>query len=241
MTRKIKALGLSLVAVAVMSMAAAASVHAFEMHVTSSSTSVITGQQTQQFVLTTSAGTVVCTTANFEGRVVGQGGQQITNQHSTLTPTLSGCTAFGLAATVKPNGCKFTITNKNAGGSTTAKTGYVDIAGCTAGKTLEVNAGFGGCIFTAGEQANVSHVVFSNETKEGIPHDVLASVTLTGIAYEFHGGLCGHPTTVVTNNGSTNGQATIRTYVEAATSQVTEHGHQFNKSQEGQQVGILAT
>jgi hypothetical protein len=238
MARKIKALGLALVVVAAMSMATAPSVHAFEVHVKHQANVTLTAAQTQTFVLATSAGNATCTTVTFESTIEGQG-TQITTQHTTLTPTMSGCQIFGLAGSVKMNGCKLTATSSKEG-HTTAKTAWVDITGCTAGKQIEVNGGFGACIATLGAQHNVGHVVFENNPGE--VEDVNLKATLTGVAYELHGGLCGHPTTVVTNNGVTQGDATLRAYKGTGKQQLTQHSHQFQQSTHtNEQVGVLVT
>jgi hypothetical protein len=241
MTRKIKALGLAIIAVTAMSMAASA--QAFEMHTTHNNDIVLTGQQSQQFVLQTDAGKVTCTTADFEGTVPWVSGSQVTGQETTLTPTLSGCQTLGLAAVLRMNGCKFVITNKTTGGSTTAKTGYVDLTGCTVGKQVEVIGGGGVCITTVPEQHHLGHVVFQNTQEVGKPEHIEVSVTLTGLKYEFHGMGCGGtPPTVLTSNGVTQGGATFRAYEKTGTHQVTEHNHQFQKNTHNSvQVGILAT
>jgi hypothetical protein len=238
MTLKIKALSIAVTVIAAMSMAVSASAQAFEMHTTHQGNAVLTGEQTEQLVLTSSGGQIRCTTAVFEGAIQGEG-SQITGQEITLTTTISGCQAFGLAAQPRMNGCKMTITHSNAG-HTTAGTAYTDVTGCTAGKQIEVNAGFGGCIFTAGEQTGFSHVVFQNNP--GSPEDVNAEMTISGVSYELHGGLCGHPTTVVTNNASLAGKMTFSAYKGQQFEQLTQHNHQFTRlKHNNEKVGFQAT
>jgi hypothetical protein len=241
MTRKIRALGLAVVAMAAMSVAAT-SAQAFEMHTVHQGNVTLTGEQTTQFVAQTAAGTVKCTAANFEGTTPYVSGTQITGQESTLTLTLAGCQMFGLAGAIKMNGCKFTITNKSAGGSTTSKTGYVDVAGCTAGKQIEIIGGGGACTETVPEQQHLSHVVFEN-LGSGSQADVEINLTLSGIKYEIHGALCpGSPTpTVLTSDGKTEGKATFKSHKYAGSEQVTLHSHQYSKLLAGEQVGMLAT
>jgi hypothetical protein len=238
MTRKFKALGFAFVAVAAVSVAAAASVQAFEMHVTHQGSAVITAEQSEQFVVTTSAGSVKCSTFTLEGEVSGAG-SQITSQHSTLTPTYSGCQAFGLAATVQLNGCKYTITNKLVQ-HTTARTAYIDIAGCTAGLPIQVNAGFGSCILTAPQQQNISHIVFENNSSP--IEDVNANVTLTGFIYQYHGPLCPGAATEQRADGTITGRATVRTFKGTQLEQLPQHGHQFQRLKHSSvQVGVIAT
>jgi hypothetical protein len=184
---------------------------------------VLTAEQIEKHLFTTSAGTVQCSTLTFEGTVSGDPAE-ITANSATLTATGSGCQAFGLAAQVRLNGCKYIVT----GGQPEPLTALVDISGCTAGKQIEVNAGFGGCIATVPEQSGLSHITFAN--KAGPPEDVEAQLTISSIKYELHGGLCGHPTTVTTSNGSYAGKATARVYEDAGAEATTQHGHQFWRS-----------
>jgi hypothetical protein len=242
MTRNIKALSLAFGVVAALGIMAVSAAQASELHATWQGLAAVTGQQTEQHQITTSAGTVSCTTATFEGGVEGQG-SQITAQEFTLTPTYGGCTAFGLAAQVKMNGCKYTLTNQSGteGNHTTPRTAWVDITSCTAGKSMEVNAGFGGCIATFPQQHHLSHAVFTN-TSHPVPHDVNVEVTILGMTYELHGGLCGHPTTALTHNGTYAGKTTLRAYVGVGFEQVTQHGVQFTRvKHNGLQVGLIAT
>jgi hypothetical protein len=230
---KFKIISLALIALAATSVCAA-SAQAFQMHVTSSTSAVIIGQQATQFQLSIDAGVVKCNQATFEGTVEAQGGQQITNQHSTLTPTLAGCNLFGIAAQVSPNGCKFTLTGQ------VAQTAVVDITGCTSGKQIQTITAT--CSVTVPEQHGVGHVVFSNTNNA--PHDVVANVTLTGVTYQTHGNCPNTASdhTSQTSNGATTGQATIVTRKDAGAQQVTLHGHQYGKlNQTGELVGILAT
>ncbi len=245
MIRNIKALGLAIVAVGAMSMAVAASVQAAELHATTQGSAVLTGQQTQQHVFQTQAGTVTCGTANFEGTVASQG-TQVTAQEATITPTYSGCEAFGLNATVQMNGCKYTITGKanTNTGATTALTSYVDVSGCTSGKQIVVNAAGGLCTATIPEQHNLSHLVYKDEGTPGTStEDVGVDVTVSGITYELHGLFCpGGGATGLRHDGTYHGKATFKAFVDSpGQQQVTEHGHQFNKPNEGAQVGLRAT
>jgi hypothetical protein len=244
MIRNIKVLGLAFVAVAAMSAVAAGSAQASQLHATRAGDVVVTGTQSTQHVFVTSAGEVKCTNGQLEGTVPFTSGTQVTEDHITVTPTYSGCTGFGLAATVQMNGCKYTITGTHTpvGGQpqTNALTAWVDVTGCTEGKKITVNAGFGGCVATVGEQHTLSHVTFTNVP--GQLHHVTDKATVTGIAYELHGGLCGHPTTVITNNGSYTGGTTLKAFEKTGEHEVTEHGHKFKKqTHNGVQVGLLAT
>ncbi len=206
-----------------------------ELHAGASGSAVITAQQTQQHVFQTQAGQVSCTTADFEGTVSGEA-PQVTTDDVTLTATYSSCEAFGFTATVKMNGCKYTIT----GGQPEALTALIDVVGCTAGKQIEVNAGGGLCVATVPEQSGLSHVTFEN--KAGPPEDVEAQLTISGIGYELHGPFCpGGGATGLRNNGTYTGKATARAYEDLGTQQTTEHDHQFGKVVDGEQTRLVAT
>jgi hypothetical protein len=247
MIRNIKALGLAFVAVAAMSMAAASAVQASELHATHPGDVVITGSQIEQhkFQITHPNGpNTNCTAANFEGTVPWSGvGQQVTSNDVTVTATYSQCKSFGLNATVRMNGCKYTITGKanTNTGATTALTSYVDITCPTAGKQIEVIAGGGACVITVPGQHNLQHIVFSNTTEAGKPHHTHANITITGITYQTHGEACLHEQTVTRSDAQYTGQATFRAFKKLGQHQVTEHLHQFEKQTHAEQVGLLAT
>jgi hypothetical protein len=238
MTRKLKALRIAIGAVAATSVAAT-SAQAFEMHATYDNDVTITAQQAQQLVLATSSGNVMCTAATFEAALESQGSSQLTAQDLTLRPAFENCQAFGIKAQVKSSGCQLTVANEYTKAHATSLTAWVDLV-CTPGTKVEVSVPFSACVFTISEQRHTSHVALTNTP--GSPHDALAEVTLAGVAYELHGGLCGHPTTVLTNNGTITGQATVRAYKETATELVTQEGHEFIRSKHShEQVGVLAT
>lgn len=247
MRHKIKALGLAFIAVAVMSMAAATGAQASELHVTTPNAAVIFGHQVQthkhKFVVT--AGPTECTQATLEATVqnTGVSQQQVTEQEVTATGTYSGCTAFGQAAQIVMNGCKYTVTNKHSvTGHTTPNTNYVDITGCTSGKQIEVKTGI--CTITVPEQHNLSHAVNTNTTTPN-PHDIDQTVTITGIKYENHGVLCpnyGGANTVTRTDGQFVGETTVQARQHVGGQQVTLHGHQYQAlSQAGVLVGIQST
>jgi hypothetical protein len=239
MTRKIKPFGIALVAMAAIGIAAGATARASELHVTHEGTAVITGEQTEPHAFTTTLGTATCGIANFEGSASGAG-PQITAQELTVTATYSNCIAFGLGASVQMNGCKYTITSK-LNQTTEAGKGYADIAGCTAGTSINVNAGFGSCIVTIGEQSNLSQLVFTNK---GFPpkEQVEANIVISGIKYQYHGALCPGAATEQRNDGIYIGEAISRAYKRTEATSAVEFSHQFTRAVHGgAQVGLLAT
>ncbi len=117
-------------------------------------------------------------------------------------------------------------------------TALVDIVGCTAGKKIEFQSV--PCQITIGEQNGLSHVVFTNNA--GAPHSVSADFTLSGLAYELHGLSCGHPTTLITEDGSLSAKVKLQAYKDLGSHLATEHGHQFLKNtHDNIAVGLLST
>ncbi len=176
---------------------------------------------------------VRCAQATFEGTVQGKA-PQVTTQELTLTPTYSNCTAFGQNATVRMNGCKYTVT----GGQPEPLTALVDIAGCTAGKKIEIQTGI--CQVKVPDQSGLGHIVFEN--KAGPPEHVEAQATISGIAHEYSAGIgCGHTKAAVTNDGTYHGKVTFKAFEDDGTEQVTELEHQFDRSVAGAQEELSAT
>jgi hypothetical protein len=251
MTHKTRSLCLAFVAVAAMSMAAAAA-QASELHVTTQAqTAAITGEQTPGtnfvFQINPPGGPkTICDQLLFEGDVTRPGaGTQITAQELTLTPTFTGCKSFGVTATVRLNGCKYTITNK-LNNVTTALKATVDITGCTTipnqQNHLPIEVQTGGCQITVPQQHNLSDIGFQNQ---GIPgqntEDVHVNFTISGLTYQLHGMLCGHPVTVTTHNGTLHGVATLKAFQHLGTEVKTHEGHEYQKIIIGAQLGLVAT
>jgi hypothetical protein len=245
MRSRIKALGVAILAIAAMSMVVVSAAHAAtsELHVTGTGGEAanVTGEQVTQhnFKLTTSGLETKCTQAIFEGTIGAQAGsQQTTASEVQITGTYTGCQSqgpFGAAATVKMNGCKYTITD-----SATSLTGTVDINGCTTGKSIEVTTE--GCTITVPEQTNATgHLVFSNTDKVNKEEqDVDVEITVESITYQTHGAFC-----ILGNqehqDGDYTGTATFRAYKDAGSAQKTHNGHTYQQLICGAQKGLFAT
>lgn len=235
MIRKIKSLSLAFVAIGTMSIIAASAAQAAEFHAEGGPNVSVTGAQTEAFKLqlTGSGATVNCTQVLFEGTLQGGTSQQTTAQEITLTPTHTGCSAFGLAATVEMNGCKFTITAAGQAANTTV----LDIAGCTVGKSIQAKTA--GCTITVPEQTGLSHAV--GATNAGPPKDIEVQTTLQGITYQLSGAACSGTTGVTTHDADLVGKATFRAFVDNGSELATHLGHQYNKLKCGAQLGLFAT
>lgn len=244
MIRSIRALGLAFLAIAAMGAFAAASAQAQEVHITTQSSAVITGSQvagSNHVFQVNVFSTVTCTTGTFEGTVkvgettkeeqASENGTQITTKHITITPTYSGCQAFGEPATIRMNGCKYTIRGQ------AALTSTAQVVGCTSGKKIEIEVPSFGCKTQVGEQAELGgHDIFANNAEKAPEkHHVQDNATVTGIVSTGEG-LCPG-----SNNGQYKGKTTIKAFVDSGTTQVTNHSHQYTQHNCGAEVGILGT
>lgn len=118
-------------------------------------------------VFTTEAGSLECN-KHFQGSLNGA------TPTLTITPTITGCKAFGfLSATVNMNGCDYLFTEPT--GTLPNFSAKVDIV-CPAGKVIELNAGT--CKVTIGSQGPLSSVALTNTGS-----DVLVKAAITGISY----------------------------------------------------------
>jgi hypothetical protein len=101
MTNKLKVLGLTLVAaIAFGVLATAASAEEFHSG-SGSGTTFLTGTQIGTNQLDTEGGNIKCTTVSYVGSYAGTTAGEV-----QVTPTYSGCTAYGLTAHINFNGCK---------------------------------------------------------------------------------------------------------------------------------------
>jgi hypothetical protein len=182
MKHKVKALGLVLGVVFALSAVGVASASAAEFH-SSVGNNSITGTQKTSHVLTTTAGTVTCTTSKFTGT---QG--PLSSSTMKLAPTYEQCPMFGfIDIPIVTNGCEY---NFNANGSTQVE--------CPAGKAIELKVPF--CTTSIGPQTFSSGMSF--ETVGTTPNrSILARTNISGITYDE----CG----TVRANGTYKGTTTV--------------------------------
>jgi hypothetical protein len=210
MNRKLKALGLSLVAVFALSamMAVAASAAEFKSEVSHTS---LSGSQLGTDVFTTNAGTVKCNEATYAGTSAEQNSTK-----ASVTPTYTECTAFGFVNTkIDTNGCEYQFT--------TGSPNSVHIV-CPAGQSIVVTAF--NCEVTVPAQTISGGITFDNEGS-GKTMDVRVTVSLTGITYIQHSksfpgckteGTAGAGATSLFHDGTYTGEATV-----TATNTAGEH------------------
>jgi len=173
MIRNLKILGMAVVAVlamsAVVASAASAQLGTFTAH---EYPATITGEQTGTDVFTTVAGTVSCTHATYHGEAAGP------QTSLTITPTYSGCKAFGLfTATIDMNGCDYQFnrpTTEEPFGNG-LYVGTVDIK-CPVNTEITITTDV--CRVTVPAQTGLSQITYKN-TPTATPTDVDVSVNIS--------------------------------------------------------------
>lgn len=163
MTRKFKVIGLALVAVLAMSAVVASSASATEFTAASYPVA-LSGSQPEGALheFEVGSGNVKCTTATFTGT----GSAATTTQ--TITPHYTGCTAFGLSATVTLNGCDYLFHSQASG-----LNGTVDIV-CSGSNEIKIDTAGGLCDTHVKPQTGLGGITFANN---GNHIDVTAKVT----------------------------------------------------------------
>jgi hypothetical protein len=230
MISKIKALGLAFVAVTAMSAVVASTGQASSLDF-GVSPAILTGESENEHVFTInrtdgSKANAICGAATFEGTTTG-----LNVTEEVVTATYSTCKLLGMVATVQMQGCRFLITNAGQ----PAHTGLMDIAGCTAGKSITIKSAF--CTVEIPPQTGISHVVASNIGG----NNVTLEGTLTGLTITQIGTLCPDGNNHHSKNGSASGNLIMGAYNHLGTSQLTQHGHQYNAFTRGTQVSLVST
>jgi hypothetical protein len=151
-----------------------------------STTGNLTGIQTVSHVVTTSAGTVTCSTTHFTGTWV-----TANSTSQTVTPRYEGCKAFGfIGLPIDVNGCSIE--------GTTNATGELHLK-CPAGKAIEITVP--GCTTSFGPQTIGSDTYTNSTNPVTGKMDVLSHTDITSsITYNE----CG----TVRFNGSYTGTTT---------------------------------
>jgi hypothetical protein len=244
MTSKIKALSLALASIAAMSAIVASAAQAGSFDV-GAQPAVVSGhaEQSQNHVFTltrTATGTpftTICSTSWVEATT--QGTQNV--QEATATATYGGQCLYGptgLAATVRLNGCKYTVTGAGSG----ANTATVDITGCTNANGITIQIAGAACQLRIPAQNGLSHVVGSEPNPTTTPHTVTLNVAVSGITVHQSGPGCPDGDNHLGTNGYFQGNTILKATQHTGTEQVTEHGHQFLKNKlTGTQVNLTST
>jgi hypothetical protein len=245
MISKIKTLGLALLAFAALGAMAASAAQAGSLDV-GAQPSVLTAEDTSNHVFTQQATdgsktTVTCKLAKFEGTLPQSVGQQNIKE-GTVTPTYTECTFAGFfSAQVLMNGCKYTITGESSG-SSPALTAWADVVGCTAGKHIEIRVAGGICTLTVDEANTLGHIQFENmQDPTTLKKDTTAIANVTGIETTQDGSSCPDGDNHHAVDSGYTGTTTVKAFQDAATDQVTKHGHQYTEHTCGTQVDLTAT
>lgn len=203
MIRNLKMFGMAIVAVFAMS-AVAASMASADSFTAEKAPVTYTGNQSEANVFTTTVGTVKCTVTTFKGTV-----NSTSTTTASVTPTYSGCTAFGFPADIEVNGCEYLL---HVGAATT---GTVDVV-CPVGKEITVVATTSAtnptpkCIVHIKAQSGLGTVTYSN-VGTGTTREVLVSVNVSGIHYTHTpgSGLGACPTEGTSTTGTYTGSVLV--------------------------------
>ena len=193
MIRKLKFLGLALVAVFAMSAVGASAASAVvQFHTEKTPVTITANQHAGTNGFDVQFGEVKCTTAKLHGTTP----SDVTTETTiTLTPTYEGCTFAGVATTVHMNGCDYTVHVTNAGppygGPVTIK--------CPAGQEITVTGG-NKCTVHVPPQGNLGPISYTNTgvgaTREITAHlEGIQNITYTQTKGTAAVGACGNLTT----------------------------------------------
>jgi hypothetical protein len=197
MTRKTKALGLALLAVAALSALVISTASGEELNKrfrSETEFTIITGEPVSPTILTTSAGELKCGNAHLRGTFIEKEAIE-----TTFTPTYENCTLDGLKTDVNFTECTFRFglvegTTKTEGGGThTNGPFHID---CPTGKKIEAEATFLGkalCTITIPAQSpGVGEYALKN-FGAGKTRDDLYTSEIGNIFYEVDGNpeICG--------------------------------------------------
>jgi hypothetical protein len=217
MIRKIKLLGLALMAVLAMSAVAASASQAFEFTAFNTTTGLhehgtTVGEQvageTHKFTPTGGFPSSQCSKAHFTGTA-----KSGTEAALTTHPEYSGCTdSFGRSIHVNTTGCdyQFHIT----AGAGDKFTGTTDIV-CAPGKSIIFKTTSGGsviCTDTIGPQTGNSVIDYENMTA-ATPTDMTINLTVTNVKGTITGSFfnCG-TTEGLKTNGTYTGNTTVKAF-----------------------------
>lgn len=190
MNGKLRAFGLTLVAAFALCALSAAGASAEGVYTSAVAHTTIEGTQATTNEFVTSAGTVTCAKATFDGTTTTTSSTDL-----TITPTYSECHSidpFGIThnATVNMNGCTYTFTTPTTTGKPAPADWHAEVhVLCPEGKQIEIPISGTGCTIDVHAQTpTVPTVDLTN--KAGTPDDVLLTSTVEGVTYQTTGSFC---------------------------------------------------
>jgi hypothetical protein len=193
MNRKLKTLGLALVAVlAVAAMATATAGAEWHVHETGTVKGINVGEE----VFTTNAGNVKCEVSEYNGSVA-----STTPGAIRFKPTYKNCTAFGFVNTpIDVGTCEKEITTPV---NTTSTYHWVNCA--TPIRITAFN-----CEVTIGNQGPLSHITWTQIN--GPPPHIQGHTTTTGVKYTQHSKSFPGCTNGTFTNGTNTGTITVKAF-----------------------------
>ncbi|HEY1854437.1 MAG TPA: hypothetical protein VGG40_07600, partial [Solirubrobacterales bacterium] len=123
-----------------------------------------------------------------------------------ITPSYTGCIAFGQSATVATEGCGYNF------GIFSAASSEISIF-CPTGKAITANVPVGKCSLTFAAQTPTVNDFDTRNEGSGATRDILFTSTVTGIAFtkDGIGSVCG-----TSGNASYNGTVLMKGFSEAS-------------------------
>ncbi len=211
MNRKLKALGLALVALCAFAAVSATGASANSKFTSESGHTELKGSQIGIDKFKTAAGTVECNEATYTGT---SASTETTEQ--TINPTYSECKAFGFVnAVIDMNGCDYLFTIKTEGVPAVQKNSIHIV--CPAEKVISVTAF--NCEVTVPPQTIENGVTYINSGTGGTGMDIETTVHATGLTYIQHSksfpgcttnGGTGGLSTSLYHDGTYDGTATLQ-------------------------------
>ena len=197
MKRNFRSLALAFVAIFAMSAVVASGASAFKL-TSNSYPATISGTQIGTDVFSTNAGTVSCSEVTYSGSIYEA------SSEPEVTPSYSGCTAFGFINTpIDVNGCKYRTHARTQTNQDTYD-GTLDVV-CSGTNKITVTGS--GCTVTIGSQNGLSSVAYTNNTAAN-PKDLAIGLSMSGIAYTVDTG-CSTTKAGSFTNGTYTGEATL--------------------------------
>jgi hypothetical protein len=146
------------VALVVASCAVISSASAAEFHSESESGTHLHGEQQEENTFVVNSRVVKCTGVTTTAFTTGWFWKSWKQEKK-----YTGCTGFGLAATLAMNGCEVEFGEPVGSGPWTGTTGVV----CPVGKSIAISIGSGSCLVTIGSQSGLAGVSYTNTGSGG--------------------------------------------------------------------------
>jgi hypothetical protein len=223
MNRKLKALGLSLVAVFAMSaFVASSALAATDLITTTKESALMTGVSHDNIFNITGSASFQCTTSKFTATATNNSSEVTVDPEYSgkvnETPHGTGCTAsLGSVTAVRTNGCHYTLSGATVGGTTAVGgDGPVWIV-CPGTSKIEIASSLGVTISVPSQTPTTGGVSYENLPNHSGGSAVKVKATVEGITYTcapaFSCGIGGIPTHG--NNADYNGTVTVTGYEDS--------------------------